>query len=129
MNLQNDACCFACGKENPVGLKMNFHLENGEMICRYTPGKDHQGWQNMVHGGIIATLVDEVMVQAVIQTVGFAVTSRMDLRFLRPAVVGEELTIRAGIKSREGSKVFTSCQVLNPAGKKVAFSSGTYVLC
>ena len=55
--------CFACGSKNPIGLKLKFSLDdNNVMRTQFTPQKVHQGYKNVVHGGIIALILDEVMV-------------------------------------------------------------------
>ena len=52
--------CFACGPDNPIGLKINFHVVGDECTGEFTPNENHVGFQNTVHGGIIYTALDDV---------------------------------------------------------------------
>ena len=58
--------CFACGTANPIGLNLNFYRLDNAVCSDITLGKNHEGWENMVHGGIISTLLDEVMSWSII---------------------------------------------------------------
>ena len=53
--------CFACGTANPIGLNLHFYLRGGYLCSDITLGKNYEGWENMAHGGIVSTLLDEVM--------------------------------------------------------------------
>ncbi|HSQ59356.1 MAG TPA: PaaI family thioesterase, partial [Acidobacteriota bacterium] len=62
--LDDDAYCFCCGPENPIGLKLTFEeTSEGRMRTLWTPRKEHQGFKDIVHGGLVATVLDEVMVR------------------------------------------------------------------
>jgi uncharacterized protein (TIGR00369 family) len=127
MEFQDDNYCFACGKDNPIGLKLKFSF-NGEDSTSITfiPNKEHQGWANVVHGGILSSLMDEIMARLIINNIGNVVTSRMDTRFLRPAKVGEELTITGKIEKDEAKFVKASSRIVNSAGKCIAASTGFF---
>ena len=53
--------CFACGPDNPVGLKIDFTLNNGIVTAAFTANENHVGYENTVHGGIIYAALDDVM--------------------------------------------------------------------
>jgi len=57
--------CFACGTDNPIGLHLHFYRLGNAVCTDITLGKYHEGWQDIAHGGIISTLLDEVMSWAV----------------------------------------------------------------
>ncbi len=62
--LDDDAMCFCCGPKNPIGLKLEFETTaEGRMRTIWTPRKEHQGFKDIVHGGLVATVLDEVMVR------------------------------------------------------------------
>ena len=73
MLIDNDKC-FVCGKKNPYGLKLQFtYSPDGETVeTTFIPDDKYQGWKDMVHGGIIATLLDEIMAKAALKK-GFSV--------------------------------------------------------
>ncbi|PON18275.1 thioesterase [Candidatus Entotheonella serta] len=87
--------CFACGKHNPDGLGLEFHVDadTGIVQSEFTPPARYQGYGGVVHGGILATLMDEVMAHSLWQRGIAAVTAKMSLRYREPAPVGERLLI------------------------------------
>jgi uncharacterized protein (TIGR00369 family) len=127
MDLRIDNYCFACGKENPVGLKMEFQFGSGELRVPFVPSKEHQGWRDVVHGGILFTLLDEAMAWVIMHEGPFVMTSKMEIKFLRPAMVGEELLVYAKLEKSDERYFYTSSKITNKAGKIVAAAKGTYV--
>lgn len=96
--------CFGCASKNPIGLKLTFEL-NGETIEAYwDPSKDYQGFEDIVHGGIISTLMDEAAawaIQLVLKTAG--VTSELKVKYLKPLRVSKgRVFVSASIISTEG---------------------------
>ncbi|MBK7212789.1 MAG: PaaI family thioesterase [Bacteroidales bacterium] len=80
--------CFGCSPDNPIGLKLQFHFDGEAVTSEFTPGQDFQGWSNVLHGGIQATVMDEIaswLVMAKLETAG--VTSKMEVRLLKPALL------------------------------------------
>jgi len=84
--------CFACSQENPIGLKLK-PVHHGEKVtAEFTPGKFHQGWDNMVHGGILYTLLDEVTAYAMLcHGIELGVTAKSEIRFKHLAPINEPL--------------------------------------
>jgi uncharacterized protein (TIGR00369 family) len=77
--------CFGCSPDNEMGLQMHFRLEDDEVLCDWEPGQHLQGWVGVLHGGIQATLMDEIAswyVLVKLQTAG--VTSKMEVKLLKP---------------------------------------------
>jgi len=87
--------CFACGTANPIGFNLSFYRQ-GEYVCSdITLEKNYEGWENMAHGGIASTLLDEVMSWAVIYFRRiFFVTRRMKIKFIRPVPLYRLLTVK-----------------------------------
>jgi acyl-coenzyme A thioesterase PaaI-like protein len=87
-------CCFACGTANPIGLNLQFY-RLGDAVCTdITLGKYHEGWQDMAHGGIISTLLDEAMSWTVmVLKKTFLVTRKMDIKYIRNVPIGVPLTV------------------------------------
>ncbi|MCJ7751507.1 MAG: PaaI family thioesterase, partial [Armatimonadetes bacterium] len=61
MRLDVDDMCFACGKGNPIGLKLDFRFEGEEYVTEFEVRPEYQGWAGIVHGGLLATVLDETM--------------------------------------------------------------------
>lgn len=93
MKLEDDFHCFACGSLNERGLRIDWRVEGKKTFAEFTPQKEHQGWKGIVHGGIIATLLDEAMTRTAWIVAGGALTAEMTVRYLKTASVGETLSI------------------------------------
>lgn len=125
--------CFACGRANPIGLQMNFYRECDSICSDITLGEYHVGWENIAHGGIISTMLDEVMSWAVLYFKrSFFVTRKMDIKYVKPVPVGKQLTVRGSISgsSHTGGteKVRAKGWIVDNKGHLLARSSGEFVL-
>lgn len=86
--------CFACGAQNPIGLKLKPVHHEGKVTADFTPGKYHQGWNNTIHGGILYTLLDEITAYALLCSgIAQCVTAKSSARFKHMAQVGETIHI------------------------------------
>lgn len=89
--------CFGCSPDNPSGLHMRFFEEGEEVVSEWNPAEHFQGYHNVLHGGIQATLMDEIaswVVYVRLKTAGF--TSRADIRYRKAVYVNQgPLTLRA----------------------------------
>jgi len=85
--------CFACGKENPDGLQLEFkYSDDGSKVeTTYIPPEKFQGWKGIVHGGIITTLLDEIMAKTAIKNGYQVLTGEITTRFKNPAKTLEPL--------------------------------------
>lgn len=97
MELIDDNYCFVCGKKNPIGLKLDFFFDGKTIKTEFIPQKEHQGYFNIVHGGIISTLLDEAMVKLAIEMGMPSVTARMDIRLRKALDVGKKIIVQAEI--------------------------------
>ena len=91
--------CFGCGEHNPIGLRLRFERDGEGVAAPYRPRREDQGFPGLVHGGLLALLLDEAMGWAMYADEVFAVTARMETRFRRP------LLVRARIRSRRGRRL------------------------
>jgi uncharacterized protein (TIGR00369 family) len=129
MTLSDNDRCFGCGKENPSGLKIPFVVDRKKKVIRgeFTPGQEYQGYQGVIHGGIIATLLDEAMVRLAFDLGLYAVTAWMEVRYLSPLAIGEEVHVSA-IIVKEGRKlVEATAEVNNSSGICIAKANGKLV--
>lgn len=97
MNLEDDGYCFVCGPKNPIGLKLKFHFNGKTIKTEFISKKEHQGYLNIVHGGIISTLLDEAMVKLALAMDIPVVTAQMEIRLKKPLRVGEKIIVEAEI--------------------------------
>jgi uncharacterized protein (TIGR00369 family) len=108
MNLEDDHYCFVCGEENPSGLHLKFSANQGKIQTEFIPRKIHQGYKNIVHGGIISTLLDEAMVKAALMQGMPVVTAEITVRFRSPLMAGEKAIVEAEIKKTNKKIIETS---------------------
>ena len=104
-SLSDDGYCFACGLYNPHGLHMRVRLEGGRARCRTSLPPHFQGWVDIAHGGVVATLLDEVMAYAVLFYVGQGLTTRMETTFRRPVPLQRELEVTGWVEEHRGRRV------------------------
>lgn len=101
--------CFACCPSNPFGLKMEFFEDGEDIVCFWEPRPEYQSWINTLHGGIQATLLDEIggwVVNRKLQKAGM--TTSLAMKYRKPVPIGEGvvLELRARIKEMKKSFAF-----------------------
>ncbi len=91
--------CFVCGKNNPNGLRLNFEIDQEKKTLRTTfvASPTFQGWDGIVHGGIISTLLDEAMAKLVYELGYQSVTASLEIKFKKPAPILEPLLVHGEI--------------------------------
>jgi acyl-coenzyme A thioesterase PaaI-like protein len=89
--------CFGCGEKNPCGLKLKFGWDGKTAKSEFIPTELHQGWSEIIHGGILVTLLDEAMAYAMVFENIVGVTGSIEVKLRRPAVIGEPLIITARV--------------------------------
>jgi uncharacterized protein (TIGR00369 family) len=104
--LRDNHRCYVCGKENPAGLGVDFEIDREQraISAKFTPSDIHQGYEGIVHGGILSTLLDEAMAKLTVSLGIPAVTAEITVTFKAPATPGEELFI-SGRLTRETNKL------------------------
>lgn len=86
----DDHNCFGCGSKNPVGLHLQFYRLPGDegAWAEWTPSTEYEGYNGMIHGGIICTLLDEIMAWSLYALSTWAVTAKMQTSFRKPVEIG-----------------------------------------
>lgn len=126
MKLEDDHRCFACGTENPDGLRIEWKVEGNAMTGEFIPEAKFQGWKGIVHGGILATLLDEAMTRLAGVLFGNAVTAEMTVRYQSPAPIGQKLFIR-GELVKEGRILEMSSSIKDIKGVSIAKATGKVI--
>ena len=110
--------CIVCCPTNRHGLHLEFYEEGDDILTRWKPGNDFQGWVNTLHGGIQALIIDETagwVVCRKLQTTG--VTSKMDIQYLKPVSTRLNLiTVRARLVKMMRNVAFIDAEVYDPDG-------------
>lgn len=120
--------CFGCAQENPIGLKMEFYEDAEEIVSFWEPSINHQGWINTLHGGIQATILDEICAWVVIRKLQcFGVTSKMETRYLKSiSTENNKLELRAKILERKRNIVIIEAKILDQEGNLCTSAICTY---
>lgn len=107
--------CFACGKQNPIGLKIDFHFDGEVCTASFTPGENHVGWENTVHGGIIYAALDDVTANVLYLQGLKAHTARCEVRYRRELRVGETIRLKGWVVREKGRLVVLRGEALREA--------------
>jgi len=94
--------CFACGKDNPIGLRIEFHYDGDICRAEFTPNENHVGWEDTVHGGIIYSALDDVTANVLYRQGRKAHTARCEIRYREPLRVGETIRLKGWIEKERG---------------------------
>jgi HAD superfamily hydrolase (TIGR01509 family) len=90
--------CFACSQQNPIGLKLKPVQDGQKVTAEFTAGKFHQGWGNIIHGGILYTLLDEVTAYAMLcRGIELGLTAKSEIRFKQLAPINEPIRASAWV--------------------------------
>jgi uncharacterized protein (TIGR00369 family) len=122
-----DHNCFACGDSNPIGMRLEIELGEGTATTTWKPGPNFVGWEDKVHGGLLATLLDEVMAWAPSSFDSWAVTAEMRIRFRAPANPGEALSARGWVTDRRRRIYHVRGEVRGVDGRLIATADGRFL--
>jgi uncharacterized protein (TIGR00369 family) len=122
-----DHNCFACGGSNPIGMRLHIELGEGTARTSWRAGDDFVGWSDKLHGGIVATMLDEVMAWACASFDAWAVTAEMNIRYRSPASPGEELLAEARVVRKRRRIYDVEGAVRTVDGRLIAEGGGRYL--
>jgi len=109
--LSIDGRCFACGTDNPHGLHMRVAYEGERAVCRLNLPAHFQGWAEIAHGGVVLTILDEIMAYAVIHFLGQGVTIGMESRFRKQAPLGRDLVAAGWVVEHRGRQAKAAAEL------------------
>jgi uncharacterized protein (TIGR00369 family) len=120
--------CFACGELNEQGLRLVLHTDPDGAWTETTLEPRFQGWDSVAHGGILCTLLDEVMAWSVIGVGTWGVTARLSVTFRRPVPTGRPIRAEGHVVEMNRRAARTAGRVLDPAtGEELATAEGTFM--
>lgn len=123
--------CLVCGLQNPLGLKAEFYeIENRELLARFSPLDEHQGYPKRLHGGITAAILDETIGRTIMMHYDediWGVTAEFNIRYQKPIPLDRELKVVARV-TRDTSRLFEgSGEILLENGAVAARAVGKYI--
>ena len=121
--------CFGCGRDNPTGVALPMEWDGEKVTALFVPKEVYAGFEGIIHGGIVCTLLDEVMWWAIaVQERRCAVTADMRIKFHRPVTTKGRYTVEGWVKEHPRQKVFVaSARVLDGQGKVCAQSEARFI--
>jgi len=122
------AGCFVCGDKNPIGLGVKFYEKEGGAAAEFVPKVVLEGYKGLLHGGILSSLLDEVMIKAVLAESIFCVTAELVVRYKKPVPISERLSLFGRIEKENGRIYVTQGWVKNQQGEVVAEAEGKYFI-
>ncbi|MGI5836365.1 MAG: PaaI family thioesterase [Chloroflexota bacterium] len=118
--------CFVCGRDNPIGLKVQFYQKGKQVIARFTPGPEHQGYPDRMHGGIAYTLLDETVGRAGFIYGYWTFTARLDIKHRKPIPIGQEITVVGEMIRDRGRAIEAKGEILLADGSVAVEGSGLF---
>lgn len=119
--------CFACGQDNQIGLKLKFTWEGERYTTRFTPLIEHQSYEGILHGGIMTTILDELMGRMFFVKGEHLVTAQLEVRFRKPVLIGEELLFQAEVVEDKGRVVLVQASAFFADGTVAAQAQGKFM--
>ena len=93
--------CFACGPDNPIGLKIDFTVDGDSCTGKFTPTENHVGFEDTVHGGIIFSCLDDVMANVLYHQKRKAHTAKCEIRYRQALQVGKPVILSGWIETEK----------------------------
>lgn len=119
--------CFICGDKNKCGLKVDFFYGDGVAKAEYKASPDFEGYKDILHGGIISALLDEVMIKSILAQDILVVTASIEVKFKQPIKIGERLSLEGKILKDQGKIVTAEGKVLKEDKTVAALGFAKYV--
>lgn len=126
--LRSQSRCVVCGQEHPHGLRIRFGAgPSGSAEAEWTPTSDWEGFEGIIHGGLISTVLDEAMSKAVAATGSRALTGELRVRFRTHVETGSPYRIRGWINERRKRLLRTEATLMTTSGEECAHAWATFV--
>lgn len=120
--------CFACGGNHPFGLCLKMTTDGTRVFCRWKPSNTHTGFSHAIHGGLIATVLDEMMAWACGIVGGkFAYSAEMTIRYHNILEPGDLAECTGALVENRRNRIFKTSAVIHSKGRDIASSEGKYI--
>lgn len=120
--------CFACGELNEVGLHLKLNLEAGRCWTELEMPRRFEGWEGIIHGGILTTVMDEVMAWALVAFDNWGVTARLSIDFRKPVAVGQRVRAEGWVTESRRRMHGTAGRMIDAeTGLELVTAEATYI--
>lgn len=116
--------CFLCGSENPIGLKLEFTYKENMAIAEWKAQAHFEGYEGIIHGGIIASLLDEAMAKIILKSGIIAVTSELSVKYYKPFPSDAEVIITGSIAEQRSKIITVFASIFSKGNPKLVFARG-----
>ena len=121
--------CFGCGRDNPIGLKLDMKLDGDRCVAYFTPKAEHESYGDRMHGGLTSTLLDEVMGDYVFRKAGKpAYTARLEIRFRSAIRIGETAKVEGWPEVHRGRLFIMKGKITHADGTPAAEAKAEMML-
>jgi uncharacterized protein (TIGR00369 family) len=124
----SDSRCFVCGMGNTGGLRVRFYRQGKDSaMAECMPDKAFTGYDGLLHGGVASSLLDEIMIKAVLANGNLVVTAKMTVRYHHPVLMGQKLILTGKISEHKGRIYDTEGILADSTGRTLTSATGRYV--
>lgn len=123
----DDGRCFACGPDNPIGLRLHFEPDGEGVRATITLAPEFQGWQDIAHGGIAMALLDEAMAHAAGHAGHRGMTASVNVRFRKPVPIGERLDLFGKVMWQRRNVLGLEAHISDVSGTVLLEGEGKFV--
>jgi len=119
--------CFVCGRDNPASLDVHFFRDGDKVVCDWVPHEKHLGYRDRVHGGVVATILDEAMSWAPARAwrrMGYSI--ELTVKYRQPVPSGVACRVEAEALEVKSRAARTAARILSPDGIVYAEATGVY---
>ncbi|MCK4428116.1 MAG: PaaI family thioesterase [candidate division Zixibacteria bacterium] len=118
--------CFICGDKNPFGLNVEFYQKDDKVVGEYIVQDHFQGYKNILHGGILSALLDEVMIKSILAQDILTLTCEIKVRFKKPVKIGQRLFLEGKPTEDKGKILLAEGKIKDEDGGVVATAEGKF---
>jgi uncharacterized protein (TIGR00369 family) len=122
--LKDSGVCFACGKQNPDGLQLPIQNRAGFVELDYAVPEKYQGWVGIIHGGIVATILDELCAWAGTNAGHNVVTAELQVRWRKPLGAGRRIHGTGRVIEEKGRLLIAESRLTDETGAVIAEATG-----
>lgn len=119
--------CFICGDRNSHGLHARFYFDGEKATTEVEASSSFEGYRGIYHGGVISSLLDEVMIKAILAREIYAVTAELTIRFVTPVRVGDRIKLTGWVTGTKGKLYFAQGEATGQDGRVYATASAKYI--
>jgi uncharacterized protein (TIGR00369 family) len=121
--------CFVCGKDNPIGLNIAFFRDQDKIKAEFLPESKHQGFKGIVHGGILFSILDEIMGRtALITRDVMTMTVEINIKYRKKALVGEKIIFAAQMTKDLGRMIEAQAEARSEDGTLLTEAKGKFIV-